>query len=260
MLDQARTSSPDAAKPPLRGCRRLEGDAEALPLETDSFDRYVSAGSIEYRPEPQRAVAEAYRVLRLRRSRRVVGPLPPANRVFELVVEAVDAVRAATTAPGWPPPASPTSSPPMSRPAGIAIAARLWPGDRRDEAVARAVAASTAGAPRAARRTDDARTPPALRRPLSRRVGSGSGVRPDRSRARAAREAREEVVSTAGTRGTALASRARAIGARRGLWRFSPPHDRGHHGQRDRPLCDRGGRRSCERRARSRRDAARRLV
>lgn len=31
----------------------LQGDAEDLPFPADSFDRYVSAGSIEYWPEPQ---------------------------------------------------------------------------------------------------------------------------------------------------------------------------------------------------------------
>ncbi len=81
MLDQSpHQLARAAAKPPLRGCRRLEGDAEALPFETDSFDRYVSAGSIEYWPEPQRAVAEAYRVLRPGGVAVFVGPLPPANR------------------------------------------------------------------------------------------------------------------------------------------------------------------------------------
>ena len=39
----------------------LQGDAEDLPFATDSFDRYISAGSIEYWPEPQRGIKEAYR-------------------------------------------------------------------------------------------------------------------------------------------------------------------------------------------------------
>ena len=39
----------------------LQGDAENLPFETDSFERYVSAGSIEYWPDPQRGIKEAYR-------------------------------------------------------------------------------------------------------------------------------------------------------------------------------------------------------
>lgn len=41
----------------------LQGDAEDLPFPTDTFDRYVSAGSIEYWPEPQRGIKEAYRCL-----------------------------------------------------------------------------------------------------------------------------------------------------------------------------------------------------
>ena len=40
---------------------RSQGDAEDLPFPTDTFDRYVSAGSIEYWPEPQRGIREAYR-------------------------------------------------------------------------------------------------------------------------------------------------------------------------------------------------------
>ena len=44
-----------------RGC---SGDAENLPFDDDAFDRYVSAGSIEYWPDPQRGIAEAYRVTR----------------------------------------------------------------------------------------------------------------------------------------------------------------------------------------------------
>lgn len=82
MLDQSPHQLERAArKPALAACRRLAGDAEALPFATDSFDRYVSAGSIEYWPEPQRAIAEAYRVLRPGGVALVVGPLPPANRV-----------------------------------------------------------------------------------------------------------------------------------------------------------------------------------
>jgi MPBQ/MSBQ methyltransferase len=65
MLDQSPHQLARAArKPVLEACAKLQGDAEALPFETDRFDRYVSAGSIEYWPEPQRAIAEAYRVLR----------------------------------------------------------------------------------------------------------------------------------------------------------------------------------------------------
>ena len=40
----------------------MQGDAEDLPFPTDSFDRYVSAGSIEYWPEPQRGIREVWAV------------------------------------------------------------------------------------------------------------------------------------------------------------------------------------------------------
>jgi MPBQ/MSBQ methyltransferase len=78
LLDQ----SPDqlrraGGKPALARCARILGDAEQLPFAADSFDRYVSCGSIEYWPAPQRAIAEAYRVLRPGGIGLVVGPLPP---------------------------------------------------------------------------------------------------------------------------------------------------------------------------------------
>jgi SAM-dependent methyltransferase len=65
MLDQ----SPDQlrraqAKPALAACRNVLGDAEDLPFPDDAFDRYVSCGSIEYWPDPERAIREAHRVLR----------------------------------------------------------------------------------------------------------------------------------------------------------------------------------------------------
>ncbi len=41
-LDKARN------KEDLQGVTILQGDAEDLPFATDAFDRYVSAGSIEY--------------------------------------------------------------------------------------------------------------------------------------------------------------------------------------------------------------------
>jgi MPBQ/MSBQ methyltransferase len=82
MLDQ----SPDqlgraAKKPELAGCARLLGDAEQLPFADDSFDRYVSCGSIEYWPDPARAIAEAHRVVRPGGTALVAGPLPPGDRL-----------------------------------------------------------------------------------------------------------------------------------------------------------------------------------
>lgn len=66
-------------KAALHACDKQLGDAERLPLATDSVDRYVSAGSIEYWPEPQRAIAEAYRVLRPGGIALVIGPLRRSN-------------------------------------------------------------------------------------------------------------------------------------------------------------------------------------
>ncbi len=64
-------------KPELQGCHFLIGDAEQIPVESDSFDRYVSAGSIEYWPDPQRGVNEAYRVLKPGGRALLIGPLEP---------------------------------------------------------------------------------------------------------------------------------------------------------------------------------------
>lgn len=64
-------------KEPLKECKILEGDAEDLPFPTDTFDRYVSAGSIEYWPDPQRGIKEAYRVLTIGGVACVIGPVYP---------------------------------------------------------------------------------------------------------------------------------------------------------------------------------------
>ena len=55
----------------------LQGDAEDLPLPTDGFDRYVSAGSIEYWPDPQRGIREAYRVVNQGGLACLIGPVHP---------------------------------------------------------------------------------------------------------------------------------------------------------------------------------------
>jgi MPBQ/MSBQ methyltransferase len=82
MLDQSpHQLARSRQKPALARCTRTLGDAEALPFADDTFDRYVSAGSVEYWPDPQRGVAEAYRVTRQGGTALLIGPVQPANRV-----------------------------------------------------------------------------------------------------------------------------------------------------------------------------------
>ncbi|XP_051152812.1 2-methyl-6-phytyl-1,4-hydroquinone methyltransferase, chloroplastic-like [Andrographis paniculata] len=64
-------------KEELKDCRIIEGDAEDLPFPTDYADRYISAGSIEYWPDPQRGIKEAYRVLRTGGKACIIGPVYP---------------------------------------------------------------------------------------------------------------------------------------------------------------------------------------
>ena len=69
------------AKEELKGVTIYQGDAEELPFDTDSKDRYVSAGSIEYWPEPQRGICEAYRILRPGGLACIIGPVYPTNPI-----------------------------------------------------------------------------------------------------------------------------------------------------------------------------------
>ncbi len=88
MLDQSPHQLARAGRrPALAGVRRLLGDAESLPFADDAFDRYVSAGSIEYWPDPQRGIAEAYRVLRAGGVGVVVGPVRPAGRIVRALAD-----------------------------------------------------------------------------------------------------------------------------------------------------------------------------
>lgn len=68
-------------KPVLSRVRKVLGDAEAIPLQDDSVDRYVSAGSVEYWPDPQRAVCEAFRVVKPGGVATLVGPLRRTNAI-----------------------------------------------------------------------------------------------------------------------------------------------------------------------------------
>jgi MPBQ/MSBQ methyltransferase len=88
MLDQSpHQLARSQRRPALQACRRLLGDAEALPFGDATFDRYVSAGSIEYWPDPQRGVAEAFRVLRPGGVGVIVGPVRPAGRLARALAD-----------------------------------------------------------------------------------------------------------------------------------------------------------------------------
>src|SRR4051794_40114047 len=88
MLDQSPHQLARArAKRALEDCPKVLGDAEQLPFEDDAFDRYVSAGSIEYWPDPQRGIAEAYRVTKQGGIATVIGPVRPANKVARYLAE-----------------------------------------------------------------------------------------------------------------------------------------------------------------------------
>jgi MPBQ/MSBQ methyltransferase len=120
MLDQSpHQLARSRRRPRLSECPRLLGDAEDLPFADDRFDRYVSAGSIEYWPDPQRGIAEAYRVTKPGGTALLIGPVRPANRVARALARAwmlfppageyerwfrtagFDDVRTTTLAPQW---------------------------------------------------------------------------------------------------------------------------------------------------------------
>jgi MPBQ/MSBQ methyltransferase len=72
----------------LDGIPRVIGDAEDLPFADESFDRWISAGSIEYWPEPQRAMVEAHRVLAPGGTAVLIGPLRPVHPLTRRLADA----------------------------------------------------------------------------------------------------------------------------------------------------------------------------
>ena len=85
MLDQSPHQLGFAKKKlSLEKVTKLLGDAEDLPFPNDTFDRYVSAGSIEYWPDPQQGIAESYRVIKPGGIALMIGPIEVRNRIFRL--------------------------------------------------------------------------------------------------------------------------------------------------------------------------------
>lgn len=72
-------------KSDLKGCTFIIGDAENIPFEKNTFDRYISAGSIEYWPDPQKGIQEAMRVIKPGGTALMIGPLQPANKLGRFI-------------------------------------------------------------------------------------------------------------------------------------------------------------------------------
>ena len=51
----------------------------------NTFDRYISAGSIEYWPDPQKGIQEAIRVIKPGGSALMIGPLQPGNKLGRFI-------------------------------------------------------------------------------------------------------------------------------------------------------------------------------
>src|SRR5262245_56147982 len=72
-------------KPDLQSCNFILGDAENIPFSSNTFDRYVSAGSIEYWPDPQKGISEALRVIKPGGTALIIGPLEPGNKLGRFI-------------------------------------------------------------------------------------------------------------------------------------------------------------------------------
>ena len=185
------------ARAPSRRWRTARGcwaTPRRCPFADDAFDRYVSAGSIEYWPDPQRGIAEAYRVTRAGGTALVIGPVRPANRVARALAEAWMLFPPVEDYTGWMEAAGFTD----------VRVVELAPDWYRDARVPVRAGGQRRQAARRGRRRPRARAggrgaavePAAVRRAVRGRLGGGRRVRPDRRRARAAR-ARERAAATA---------------------------------------------------------------
>ena len=67
----------------------VRGDAENLPFKNDAFDAVISAGSIEYWPNPQKGVNEIYRVTKPGGKAVIIGPNKPKSAFFKKIAESI---------------------------------------------------------------------------------------------------------------------------------------------------------------------------
>ncbi len=67
--------------------RFVRGDAENLPFRDSTFDAVISAGSIEYWPDPQKGVSEMHRVVKPDGWAVIIGPNKPENPFFRKIAE-----------------------------------------------------------------------------------------------------------------------------------------------------------------------------
>jgi len=84
MLDQSpQQLSKAVVKPELQDvAEMIEGDSQNLPANwTAKFDRYTSAGSIEYWPQPQEAIDESARILKPGGKAMIIGPVRATNPI-----------------------------------------------------------------------------------------------------------------------------------------------------------------------------------
>jgi demethylmenaquinone methyltransferase/2-methoxy-6-polyprenyl-1,4-benzoquinol methylase len=67
----------------------IRGDAENLPLKSSIFDAAISAGSIEYWPNPQRGIEEMVRVTKSGGKVVILAPRKPGNPIIRKFAEGI---------------------------------------------------------------------------------------------------------------------------------------------------------------------------
>lgn len=100
MVDQSHAQLSKAAKKPeLAGVTKLIGDAENLThvveyqgtavvhVKSAQYDRYTSAGSIEYWPHPDLGIKEAFRVVKPGGRATIIGPVHPEHWISKIFAD-----------------------------------------------------------------------------------------------------------------------------------------------------------------------------